>query len=263
MMIRTPTMLVMMEAVTKASRSLKRDFNEVENLLVSLKGPGDFVSKADKAAEKALFAALSKARPDYGFVMEEAGIVEGKDKAHRFHIDPLDGTRNFLHGIPHCAISVALEREGQVIAGIVYDFIKDEWFIAEKGQGAFVNNRRLRVSARRVHADALIGTGIPHIGKPGHAQFQRELAAVMGRFSNVCRFGSAALDLAYVAAGRLDAWWERGLNSWDMAAGVILVREAGGFLSTPEGKDWDLAKTDIAAGNEHIHAELIATLRAA
>jgi myo-inositol-1(or 4)-monophosphatase len=249
-MIRSPLMTVMTDAVIKASRSLKRDFGEVENLQVSLKGPGDFVSQADRKAEKILHEALEKARPGYGFVMEEAGVVEGTDKSHRWHIDPLDGTANFLHGVPHFAVSVGLEREGQIVAGVVYDVIKDEMFIAEKGKGAFVNNRRLRVSGRREAAGMLIGTGIPHIGKPGHPLFLKELGAVMSRFQNVRRMGAASLDVAYVAAGRLDAFWERGLHSWDFAAGICLIREAGGtFLSLDGHADLMQAK-DVLCANE-------------
>ncbi|MCO4055769.1 MAG: inositol monophosphatase [Bosea sp.] len=249
-MIRSPLMTVMTDAVIKASRNLKRDFGEVENLQVSLKGPGDFVSQADRKAEKTIYEALDKARPGYGFVMEESGVVEGPDKSHRWHIDPLDGTANFLHGIPHFCISVALERDGQMVAGVVLDVIKDEMFVAERGKGAFVNNRRLRVSGRREAAGMLIGTGIPHIGKPGHALFIKELGSVMSRFQNVRRMGAAALDMAYVAAGRLDAFWERGLNSWDVAAGIVLVREAGGTVLSLDGHA-DLAQAkDILCANE-------------
>ncbi len=263
-MIRSPIMTVITDAVTKASRSLKRDFGEIENLQVSMKGPGDFVSAADRKAEKILHEALAKARPGYGFVMEESGVVEGSDKSHRWHIDPLDGTTNFLHAIPHAAISVALERDGVLVAGVVYDFAKDEMFIAEKGQGAYLNNRRIRVSARRSNAEALIGTGVPHIGKKGgHEQFQREMAQVMATFQNVRRLGAAALDLSYVACGRLDAFWETGLNSWDIAAGALIVREAGGFMSDTLGREFSVDTRDVCAGNEAIHAALVAALKKA
>lgn len=262
-MIRSPLMTVMTDAAMKAARSLARDFGEVENLQVSLKGPGDFVSMADRKAEKAIYSLLEKARPGYGFVMEESGVVEGSDKSHRWHIDPLDGTANFLHGIPHFAISIALEREGQMIAGLIYDVIKDEMFVAEKGKGAFVNNRRLRVSGRRELTHMIVGTGVPHIGKPGHALFLRELAAVMPRFQNVRRMGAAALDIAYVAAGRLDGFWERGLNSWDFAAGVVIVREAGGLFGSLDGvSDFAQAK-DVICGNEACERELRLALKAA
>ena len=254
-------MSVMTDAVMKTSRGLTRDFGEVENLQVSLKGPGDFVSLADKKAEKLLYAALEKARPGYGYVMEEGGIIIGTDATHRWHIDPLDGTANFLHGIPHFSISVALEREGQFIAGVIYDVIKDEMFIAEKGKGAFVNNRRLRVSGRRDMTQMIIGTGVPHIGKPGHGQYLKELGSVMARFQNVRRMGAASLDMAYVAAGRLDAYWERGLNSWDIAAGIVILREAGGTVGSLDGKsDLTLAK-DIICGNEVAERELRAALK--
>src|SRR5687768_11962712 len=234
-MIRSPLMTVMTDAVMKASRSLKRDFGEVENLQVSRKGPGDFVSAADRRAEQILRDALQKARPGYGLVMEEEGVIEGSDKTHRWHIDPLDGTTNFLHGLPHFSISVGLEREGTPVAGVIYDPIKDEMFIAEKGKGAFLNNRRLRVSSRRDMVDALVICGIPHAGRGNHSQFLREIGAVMVVCGGVRRLGSAALDLAYVACGRTDAYWERNLNSWDMAAGIVMVREAGGYVSDPDG----------------------------
>ena len=214
-MIRSPLMTVMTDAVMKAARTLKRDFGEVENLQVSRKGPGNFVSAADRKAEQTLRDALEKARPGYGLVMEESGIVEGTDKSHRWHIDPLDGTTNFLHGLPQFCISVGLEREGQVVAGVIYDPIKDEMFIAERGKGAFLNNRRMRVSARRDMEDALVACGVPHIGRGNHAQFLREIATVMGRVAAVRRLGSAALDLAYVACGRADIYWERTLHTWD------------------------------------------------
>jgi myo-inositol-1(or 4)-monophosphatase len=262
-MIRSPIISVMTDAVTKASRSLKRDFGEVENLQVTLKGPGDFVSQADKKAEKVLFEALEKARPGYGYVMEESGVVEGSDKSHRWHIDPLDGTANFLHGIPHWAISLGLEREGVMVAGVIFDPIKDEMFVAERGKGAYMNNRRLRVSGRRESTLMLIGTGVPHIGKPGHPLFLKELGAVMTRFQNVRRLGSAALDIAYVAAGRLDAFWERGLNSWDFAAGAALVREAGGTFGALDGHaDLALAK-DVLCGSEAAEKAVADALKAA
>ncbi len=259
-MIRSPLMTVMTDAVIKASRNLKRDFGEVENLQVSLKGPGDFVSQADRKAEKTIYEMLDKARPGYGFVMEESGVIEGSDKSHRWHIDPLDGTSNFLHGIPHFAISVGLEREGQMVAGVVLDVIKDEMFVAERGKGAYVNNRRLRVSGRREAAGMLIGTGIPHVGKPGHPQFLKELAAVMPKFQNVRRMGAAALDIAYVAAGRLDGFWERGLNSWDFAAGIALVREAGGTFLSLDGHADPLQSRDILCANEAAERLLRETL---
>src|SRR5829696_8133964 len=262
-MIRSPLMTVMTDAVMKAARSLKRDFGEVENLQVSRKGPGDFVSAADHKAEKIIRDALQKARPDYGLIMEEAGVVEGPDKTHRWHIDPLDGTTNFLHGLPQFAISVGLEREGQPVAGVIYNPATDEMFIAEKGKGAYLNNRRMRVAARREMADALVISGTPHIGRGNHPQYVRELAAVMAAAGGLRRLGAAALDLAYVACGRADAYWERGLNSWDMAAGVVLLLEAGGFVSDADGGADPMAARSIACGNEALHRELVALLKAA
>ena len=263
-MIRSALMNVMTAAVYKTAKAMKRDFGEVEHLLVSMKGTGDFVSAADRRAEKTLFEELSKARPGYGFVMEENGRVEGADKTHTWHIDPLDGTTNFLHGIPQFAISVALEREGQIVAGIVFNPANDEMYVAEKGQGAFGNNRRLRVAQRRDPALALFGCGMPHLGKAKeHPQFKAELAVVMSKVVNVRRMGAASLDLCYVAAGRFDAFWERGLNSWDIAAGEIIVREAGGTVSEPEGGSAYMKSGSIACGNEHMHRELLAMLASA
>lgn len=262
-MIRSPLMTVMTDAVMKASRSLKRDFGEVENLQVSRKGPGDFVSAADRKAEQILREALEKARPGYSFVMEESGVVHGTDPDHRWHIDPLDGTTNFLHGLPHFAISVGLERDGQIVAGVIYDPAKDELFIAERGKGAFLNNRRIRVAARGGMADAVLACGLPHIGKGDHGLFLRETAAVMGYVGGMRRWGAAALDLAYVACGRLDGYWERGLNSWDVAAGILMIREAGGFISDADGGSDPLTKKSVACGNEIVHRELLKLLKKA
>lgn len=262
-MIRSPLMTVMTDAVMKASRSLKRDFGEVENLQVSRKGPGDFVSAADRKAEKILRESLEKSRPGYGFVMEEEGVIQGTDTSHRWHIDPLDGTTNFLHGLPQFAISVGLERDGQIVAGVIYDPAKDELFIAERGKGAYLNNRRIRVAARGDLADAVVACGLPHIGKGDHGLFLRETAAVMGYVGGMRRWGAAALDLAYVACGRFDAYWERGLNSWDMAAGILMVREAGGFVSDADGGSDPMAKGSIACGNEIMQRELLKLLKKA
>lgn len=262
-MIRSPLMTVMTDAVMKASRSLKRDFGEVENLQVSRKGPGDFVSAADRKAEKILRESLEKARPGYGFVLEEGGVIEGTDTSNRWHIDPLDGTTNFLHGLPQFAISVGLERDGQIVAGVIYDPAKDEMFIAEKGKGAYLNNRRIRVAARNELADAVVACGLPHIGKGDHGLFLRETAAVMGYVGGMRRWGAAALDLAYVACGRFDAYWERGLNSWDIAAGILMVREAGGFISDADGGNDPMAKGSVVCGNEIMHRELAKLLKKA
>lgn len=263
-MIRSALMNVMTSAALKAGRGLKRDFGEVGNLQVSVKGPGDFVTAADRRAEKTLFEELSKARPGYGFVMEESGRVEGTDQSHTWIIDPLDGTTNFLHGLPIFAISIGLEREGQLVAGLVYNPADDEMFVAERGQGAWLNNRRLRVAARRDLADSLVATGIPHLGKAReHPRFKHELSQVMARVGNVRRLGAAALDLAYVAAGRYDGYWERGLQPWDMAAGIVLVREAGGFVTDLAGGADMLVKRDILAGNEQMVRGLTDLLRPA
>src|ERR1700719_3255229 len=235
MAVRSATINVMGGAALKAARGLIRDFGEVEQLQVSVKGPGDFVSTADLRAEKVLRAELTKARPGYGLLMEEGGGVAGSDPRHRWIVDPLDGTTNFLHGIPHFAISIALERDGEIVAGIVYDATRDEMFWAEKGAGAYVNEHRLRVSARRGLGDAVIGTGIPFRGRGDHPSYLAALSAVMSSTAGVRRLGAAALDLAYVAAGRYDGFWEFGLKPWDIAAGMLLVKEAGGFVSDLAG----------------------------
>lgn len=261
-MIRSALMNVMTAAAIKAGRGLKRDFGEVENLQVSVKGPGDFVSAADKKSEQTLFEELLKARPGYGFVMEEGGTVEGADKSHTWHIDPLDGTTNFLHGLPLFAISIGLEREGVIVAGVIYNPATDDMFFAERGQGAYLNNHRLRVAARRDLGDALVSCGIPPLGSAAiHPRFKSEFAATLARAGNLRRLGAAALDLAYVAAGRFDAYWERGVKSWDVAAGIVLVREAGGFVSDADGGDKALTGRSICAGNEHMHRHLLAVLR--
>ena len=246
-------MNVMVSAARKAGRSLARDFGEVENLQVSVKGPANFVSAADHKAEDIIFKELSKARPGYGFLMEERGAVEGVDKTHRWIVDPLDGTTNFLHGIPHFAISIGLEREGVLVAGVIYNPATDEMFTAEKGKGAFLNDRRrLRVAARKTLADAVVVTGIPHRGRPGHPSFLKEMGTVMMEVAGLRRSGSAALDLAYIAAGRYDGYWERNLKPWDLAAGIVLVREAGGLALDVTAKDKALETGDILAGNGYI-----------
>jgi len=229
---------VMITAARKAGRALARDFGEVENLQVSRKGPSDFVSSADLKAEKTLFEELSKARPGYGFVMEERGEVEGTDKTNRWLVDPLDGTTNFLHGIPHFAISIGLEREGVLMAGVIYNVVRDELFWAERGAGAYLNDRRLRVAARTDMRQALFATGTPFHGKPGHEKSLKEIGSVIAKSAGIRRFGAAALDLAYVASGRFDGFWERNLNVWDIAAGAVIVREAGGTVTEIDGGDF-------------------------
>jgi myo-inositol-1(or 4)-monophosphatase len=253
----------MMGAARKAGRGMVRDFGEVEKLQVSKKGTSDFVSSADLKAEKTIRAELSKARPAFGFLLEEGGEVAGEDKSHRWIIDPIDGTTNFLHGIPQFAVSIALERDGELVAGVVYEPISDSLFHAEKGAGAFLNDWRLRVSARRKLEDAVLTTGIPHRGRPGHDVFLKELTAVMQETAGVRRFGSASLDLAYVAAGRCEGYWEAAIKPWDMAAGIVLVKEAGGYVTDFEGKGDMMAKGDIVAANDQLHAKLISLLRSA
>jgi myo-inositol-1(or 4)-monophosphatase len=257
-MIRSALMNVMTAAALKAGRGLKRDFGEVENLQVSVKGPGDFVTAADKRAEKTLFEELSRARPGYSFLMEEGGHIEGSDKTHIWHIDPLDGTTNFLHGLPIFAISIGLERDGQLVAGLVYNPATDDLYMAERGQGAWLNNTRLRVAARRDLADALITCGIPPLNRAGgHPRFQSELAHVMRHAGNVRRLGSAALDMCFVAAGRCDGYWERGIQTWDIAAGIVLLREAGGFVTDADGGAEMMASGTVCCGNEYIHRRLL------
>ncbi|MBY0612670.1 MAG: inositol monophosphatase [Beijerinckiaceae bacterium] len=262
-MIRTPLMNVMTAAVLKAGRGLKRDFGEVSMLQVQRKGPGDFVSLADKRAEQVLYDELSRVRPGYGFVMEESGVIAGADSTHTWHVDPLDGTTNFLHGIPQFAVSVGLERNGEMVAGVIYNPANDELYMAEKGQGAYLNNQRLRVSGRVDLHDAVIGCGIPTLSKGGHQRFMAELGALMPKCSGIRRAGAAALDLAFVAAGRLDAYWERGIHSWDMAAGIVLVREAGGFVTDAKGGEEFIASGEIVAGNEAIQADVLKLVKSA
>jgi len=243
-------MNVMMNAARKAGRKLNRDFGEVENLQVSVKGPANFVSAADLRAEQVIFEELSQARPEYQFLMEERGIVEGADASHKWIVDPLDGTTNFLHAIPLFCISIALEREGKIVAGLIYNPVSDEMFTAEKGKGAFLNDRRrLRVASRRNLSDAVVTTGIPHRGRKGHAAFLKETQRIMAEVSGVRRTGSAALDLAWTAAGRFDVFWERNLQPWDIAAGHIIVREAGGSVVDTLGGEKSLETGSVVAGN--------------
>jgi len=260
-MARSAIINVMVQAAMKAGRSLARDFGEVQNLQVSLKGPGDYVSQADRKAEEIIHAELSKARPGYSFLMEERGEVEGEDGQHRWIVDPLDGTTNFLHGIPLFSISIALERQGQLVAGVVYNPAMDELYTAERGGGAFMNDRRLRVAARRNLTDCVVGTGIPHLGRGHHGQALVELRNVMGETAGIRRLGSAALDLAYVASGRLDGFWENWLAPWDLAAGILLVREAGGFVSDREGGQEMFDTGSVVAGNEAVQKALLAVVR--
>jgi myo-inositol-1(or 4)-monophosphatase len=251
-------MNVMVAAARKAGRSLTRDFGEVEQLQVSVKGPANFVSAADLRAEEIVHAELSKARPGYSFLMEERGRVDGSDKSHCWIVDPLDGTTNFLHGIPLFCVSIGLERDGQLVAGVIYNPISDEMFTAEKGKGAFLNDRRrLRVAARRTLADAVVATGIPHRGRPGHSGFMQEMQTVMSEVAGIRRTGSAAIDLAWTAAGRFDGYWERNIKPWDLAAGIVIVREAGGLVCDLDGGDNMLAAGDVLAANKDIQKALL------
>src|SRR6201994_3690307 len=252
---------VMVKAARRAGRSLNRDLGEIENLQVSLKGPANFVSLADKRAEEMLYTDLAKARPGYGFIGEEGGAREGSDKSHTWIVDPLDGTTNFLHGIPQFAISIGLQREGTVIAGVIYNPARDELYIAERGKGAFLNEQRLRVAGRRKLDECVIACGLPHIGRGDHGLSRNEMTAIQNRVAGLRRFGAASLDLAFVAAGRLDGYWERNLQPWDMAAGQIMVREAGGTVSGMTGDDDALKSGNVICGNEFIHAELVKILK--
>jgi myo-inositol-1(or 4)-monophosphatase len=259
-MLHSALMNVMVKAARRAGRSLKRDFGEVENLQVSLKGPANFVTLADKRAEEMLYTDLSKARPGYGFVGEEGGIREGDDKTHTWFVDPLDGTTNFLHGIPQFAISIGLQRDGVMIAGLIYNPANEELYIAERGKGAFLNDHRLRVAGRRQLNESVIACGLPHIGRGDFALSHKEMAALQPKVAGLRRFGAASLDMAAVAAGRFDGFWERNLSSWDIAAGVVMIREAGGVVGDIHGGD--LLKTgNVVCGNEYIHGELTKILK--
>jgi myo-inositol-1(or 4)-monophosphatase len=251
----------MERAARKAAPRLRRDFNEVQQLQVSRKGPADFVSMADKRAEQTLYEELKKARPDWGFLLEEGGEIEGDPNKPRWVIDPLDGTSNFLHGIPHFAISIAVEEprpggRGEVTQGLVYQPLTDESFWAEKGRGAWLQDRRLRVSARRDLSEALIATGIPFLGHGDFRQWTAIFAAVAPQVAGIRRFGSAALDLAWVAAGRYDAFWESDLKPWDSLAGILLVREAGGFVTDFRGGDRPVERSEYLAANDALHSKL-------
>jgi myo-inositol-1(or 4)-monophosphatase len=262
-MLHSAILNVIIKAAHRAARSHKRDLGEVEQLQVSLKGPRNFVCAADRRAEAILREELAKARPDYGFLGEEGGAQAGTDKTHRWIVDPLDGTTNFLHGIPHFAIAIALERNGAIVAGLVYNPANDEMFIAERGKGAFLNDKRIRVAARQRLAEAIVACGLPHYGRGDLALARNEIAAAQRAFAGLRRYGAATLDLAWVAAGRLDAYWERDLSPWDLAAGSILVREAGGFISDLDGGDTILTKGNVVAGNDTMHRELLRLLQEA
>ena len=252
---------VMERAARKAAPRLRRDFNEVQHLQVSRKGPADFVSMADQRAEQTLFEELSRARPDWGFIMEERGTIEGAEGKGRFVVDPLDGTSNFLHGIPHFSISICAEEQRpdgrwEPMAALVYQPLTDESFWAEKGRGAWLQDKRLRVSSRRDLSEALIATGIPFLGHGNFAEWSRIFGAVAPEVAGIRRFGSAALDLAWVAAGRFDGFWESDLSRWDVAAGMLLVKEAGGFVTDYRGADRAIERNEFLAANDALHSKL-------
>ena len=263
MAIRSPVINVMVRAAEKAARGLRRDFGEVEQLQVSRKGPADFVSTADLKADRVIREELSHARPDYGLVTEEHPETSARDGRHRWIVDPLDGTTNFLHGIPHFAISIALKREDTIVAGLIYNPANDETFIAERGKGAFFNDRRIRVAARKRLSEAVVCCGLPHLGRGDLALFRREFAVVQEKVAGLRRYGAAALDLAWIAAGRFDCYWERNLSPWDFAAGVIIVREAGGYVTDLDGNERTMEPGDIIAGNEDMQREVMGLLKSA
>src|SRR6266403_17337 len=251
----------MANAALKAARGLIRDFGEVEQLQVSVKGPGEFVSTADLRAERTLKNELSRARPGYALLFEEGGASEGSDPHHRWIVDPLDGTTNFLHGIPHFAISIGLRREGTLIAGVIYNPANEELYTAERGKGAFLNDQRLRVAGRRKLNECVIGCGLPHLGRGDLELSRLELTEMQERVAGLRRFGAASLDFAFVAAGRLDGYWERNLQPWDIAAGQIILREAGVIVSGIAGDDDPLKTGNVICGNEFVHAELVKILK--
>jgi myo-inositol-1(or 4)-monophosphatase len=262
MAVRSALINVIFKACQKAARGLRRDFGEVEQLQVSKKGPVDFVSTADHRSEKTLLDELSRARPDYGLLMEESGGHGSTDpQGRRFIVDPLDGTLNFLHGIPHFCISVGVEEKGEIVAGVVYQPLTDEFYWAERGQGAFLNDRRLRVSSRTHLQESVFATGIPVNGLGGdHDRFIAQQRAVMDKTAGVRRFGAAALDLAWVAAGRYEGFWEMKLKPWDVAAGLLLVKEAGGYVTDFDGRDKSLESGDVVAANDRIHVPFLKLL---
>ena len=252
---------VMINAAQKASRKLRRDFNELENLQVSIKGPADFVTSADIRTQKIIIGELIKAKPDWSFVAEENNNIISKSTNNRFIIDPIDGTTNFLHGNPNFAISIAAEIDNRLEAGIIYSPITDELFLADRGKGAYLNDRRLRVAKRNKLSESVIVTGIPHIGRGDQSKFIKEIEELMPKVAGIRRSGSAALDLAWVAAGRYDGFWETGLSIWDIAAGIIIIRESGGIVTGIDGSEEDLYNGNLVAGNEIIHNSLIEKIK--
>ncbi|KZY03024.1 MULTISPECIES: inositol monophosphatase family protein [unclassified Sulfitobacter] len=260
-MVGSANLNIMIKAARKAGRSLVKDFREVENLQVSVKGAGDFVSRADLNAEKVLKTELMGARPTYGWLAEEGGEEEGQDPTRRWIVDPLDGTTNFLHGLPHWAISIALEHKGQIVAGVVFDPAKDEMFFAEKGAGAWMNESRLRVSGRQKMIESIFATGLPFGGRSDLPETLKDLGRLLPVCAGVRRWGSAALDLAYVAAGRYDGFWERRLQPWDLAAGMVIVKEAGGLVEPIRPEADIVGNGEIVCANEAIFTTFAKTIR--
>ncbi|WP_170404728.1 inositol monophosphatase family protein [Ruegeria arenilitoris] len=260
-MVGSANLNIMIKAARKAGRSLVKDFREVENLQVSMKGAGDFVSKADIAAENILKEELLGARPTYGWLAEEGGVIEGEDPTRRWIVDPLDGTTNFLHGLPHWAVSIALEHKGKIVAGVIYDPAKDEMFFAEKGEGAWMNDMRIRVSSRSRMIESIFSTGLPFGGRSDLPATLQDLARLMPACAGVRRWGAAALDMAYVAAGRYEGFWERRLNAWDLAAGIIIVKEAGGFVQPLNPESSILSDGEVICANEPIFDQFAKVIR--
>lgn len=261
-MARSALLNIMVTAALKAGRSLTRDFGEVENLQVSVKGPADFVSNADRAAEKIVHDELAKARPTYGFLMEEGGEIKGTDGQHRWIIDPLDGTTNFLHGIPLFAVAIALQRGGEIVASVIYNPISEELYVAEKGGGAWLDDKhRLRVANRKHLADAVVATGIVSQGRPSDLLQLRQLMQIVPAVSGIRRTGSASTDLAWLAAGRFDGYWEAGLSPWDVAPGALLLREAGGTMTDFAGAAGSIWNGQVVAGNETIQGQLLKLIK--
>jgi myo-inositol-1(or 4)-monophosphatase len=260
-MARSANLEIMLRAARAAARFLTRDFGEVEHLQVSIKGPGDFVSAADRRAEQVIRDELKRGRPDYGLLLEESGEEVGRSPKNRWIVDPLDGTTNFLHGIPQFAISIGLQREGTMIAGVIYNPANEELYIAERGKGAFLNDQRLRVAGRRKLSECVIACGLPHMGRGDLDLSRAEMTEIQAKVAGLRRFGAASLDMAFIAAGRFDGYWERNLQPWDIAAGQIIVREAGGIFSGIAGDDDPLKTGNVICGNEFIHAELVNLLK--
>ena len=248
----SPLLNIMQKAAKKASRGLRRDFNELENLQVKTKGPANFVTASDIRTQKIIYEELSYAKPDWSFIMEESKPIENQNTKARFIIDPIDGTTNFMHGNPNFAISIAAEIDNRLEAAIIYSPITDEMFTAERGKGSFLNDKRIRVATRKKLSESILITGIPHLGRGNKELFIKEMDKIIPEVAGIRRSGSAALDLAWIAAGRYDIFWERGLSVWDIAAGILLVREAGGFAKGIDGSDQDLWNGNIISGNDDI-----------